>query len=90
MQRVNSETNTYMYMAFAQHDAGIVVDSTSDSSDGTTTSLTALRANKGVDGRISLREAIAAANASRNGVSVDDIKFAMAGSGSQSSRQVPY
>ncbi len=72
-----------MYMAFAQKDAGIIVDTTSNTSDGTVTSLTALRASKGADGKISLREAIAAANASRNGANIDEIKFAISGSGVQ-------
>ncbi|MBI2480128.1 MAG: hypothetical protein HYV60_16310, partial [Planctomycetia bacterium] len=41
----------------------IFVDTTSDVSDGTTTSIAALVAAKGADGKISLREAIEAANA---------------------------
>ncbi len=45
----------------------IFVDTTSDAIDGTTTSIAALYSNKGTDGKISLREAITAANNSANG-----------------------
>ena len=38
----------------------LVVDTETDSNDGTTTSIAALMANKGADGKISLREAITA------------------------------
>jgi uncharacterized delta-60 repeat protein len=44
--------------------AGLVVSTTNDTLDGTTTSAAALIANPGADGHISLREAITAANAS--------------------------
>ena len=44
--------------------AGLVVSTTNDTMDGTTTSVAALIANPGADGHISLREAITAANAS--------------------------
>ncbi|MCC6271121.1 MAG: right-handed parallel beta-helix repeat-containing protein, partial [Microbacteriaceae bacterium] len=54
----------------------VVVDTTSDTADGNTSSLATLMANKGADGRISLREAITAANATANGVGgVDRILF---------------
>ena len=53
----------------------VVVDTTSDVADGTTTSIANLGANRGFDGRISLREAIAAANATANGASPDKIVF---------------
>ncbi|HNB64921.1 MAG TPA: DUF4347 domain-containing protein, partial [Rhodocyclaceae bacterium] len=47
--------------------ATVVVDTTSDAADGNVTSLSTLLADKGADGRISLREAILAANATANG-----------------------
>ncbi len=53
----------------------IVVNTNSDVNDGTTTSLTNLAANRGADGRISLREAIIAANNTTNGASPDVIAF---------------
>jgi hypothetical protein len=51
------------------------VTTTSDVSDGTTTSIAALAAAPGADGRISLREAIAAANATSNAGGVNEIWF---------------
>ncbi|MBL8436329.1 MAG: DUF4347 domain-containing protein, partial [Zoogloea sp.] len=61
----------------------LVVDTELDSSnDGTTTSIAALMANKGSDGKISLREAITAANNTANGPGgADRIVFGIAGSG---------
>ncbi len=60
----------------------LVVDTTSDTADGTTTSIAALMANKGADGKISLREAITAANNTANGVGgADRIYFNIAGVG---------
>jgi trimeric autotransporter adhesin len=53
----------------------LVVDTTSDASDGDTSSIAALWANKGADGRISLREAILAANNTTNGSTSDKIIF---------------
>ncbi len=80
---VNQNGASYMYVAFGQHDPGLIVDTTSNTSDGTVTSLYALRASKGADGKISLREAISAANASRNGAfSIDAISFNIGNSGS--------
>uniref|UniRef100_UPI00286D8556 DUF4347 domain-containing protein n=1 Tax=Sphaerotilus sp. TaxID=2093942 RepID=UPI00286D8556 len=58
--------------------ATVTVDTTSDASDGDTTSLSTLLANKGADGFVSLREAITAANNTANGTSVDRIIFDMA------------
>ena len=55
----------------------VVVDTTSDTADGTTTSITNLGNARGADGRISLREAIAAANNTANGASPDKIVFAI-------------
>ncbi len=79
---VNQNTTSYMYLAWRQNDVPLFVTTTADTSDGTTTSNLALRANQGGDGAISLREAILAANATRNvnGV-VDEIDFAISGSG---------
>ncbi len=59
----------------------ITVDTTADTSDGDTSSLAALAANRGVDGFISLREAITAANNTANGTSADRIHFNIAGTG---------
>jgi uncharacterized delta-60 repeat protein len=44
------------------NDDAVVVDSITDVNDGDTSSITALKANRGADGFISLREAIVAAN----------------------------
>ena len=59
----------------------LYVDTTSDVADGTTTSIGALIANKGDDGKISLREAITAANNTANGAVPDRIYFSIAGAG---------
>ena len=57
----------------------LVVDTAADTADGTTTSIAALMANKGADGKISLREAITAANNTANGVGgADRISFNIA------------
>ncbi|MHB8973952.1 MAG: DUF4347 domain-containing protein [Pirellulaceae bacterium] len=53
----------------------LVVDTTNDVVNGNTTSIAALLLNKGVDGRISLREAILATNNTANGTSPDEIRF---------------
>jgi trimeric autotransporter adhesin len=53
----------------------IVVDTTADTNDGDTSSIEALYASKGADGRISLREAILAANMTGNGSASDLIRF---------------
>ena len=55
----------------------IVVDTTSDIADGATTSITDLGNARGADGRISLREAITAANNTANGATPDKIVFAI-------------
>ena len=64
-------------------DNQLVVDTTSDVSDGDTSSISALNASKGADGFISLREAITATNNSANfDVSTpDQIFFNIAGTG---------
>jgi hypothetical protein len=59
----------------------LVVDTANDTSDGDTTSLSTLLANKGADGFISLREAITAANNTANGAQADRITFQIAGTG---------
>ncbi len=59
----------------------ITVDTSSDTWDGDTTSLSTLLANKGGDGFVSLREAILAANNTANGASADRITFNVAGAG---------
>jgi hypothetical protein len=59
----------------------VTVDTADDVSDGTTTSIDALLADKGADGMISLREAIAAANNTANGGTPDEIRFNIADSG---------
>ena len=60
----------------------LVVDTILDTADGTTTSIAALMANKGTDGKISLREAITAANATANGSGgADRIHFGISGTG---------
>jgi hypothetical protein len=56
----------------------LVVDTTSDVSDGDTASIAALVSNRGADGFISLREAIIATN---NTVGTDTIAFDIAGAG---------
>jgi Cadherin-like/Cadherin domain/Right handed beta helix region len=56
----------------------LVVDTTLDSADGDTSSIAALYANKGADGKISLREAILAANNTVNGSQRDRILFNIA------------
>jgi parallel beta-helix repeat protein len=62
----------------------VVVNTTSDLSDGDVTSIAALYANKGGDGVISLREAIQAANATTNGIGgADRIEFNISGIGVQ-------
>ncbi|MGN6546252.1 MAG: DUF4347 domain-containing protein, partial [Aureliella sp.] len=80
---VNANGETYGYFAFRQNATPIIVDTTSDSSDGTTSSINLLRANKGADGKISLREALLAAAATHNGTVVDEIAFNISGSGVQ-------
>ena len=53
----------------------LVVDTTNDVADGDTSSITALLADRGADGLISLREAIIATNNTANGASPDEIHF---------------
>ena len=62
-------------------DGVVVVDTTSDVSDGDTSSIDTLRMNRGTDGVISLREAIEAANNGANVGAPDRIEFDIAGAG---------
>ncbi|WNM63854.1 DUF4347 domain-containing protein [Candidatus Nitrospira neomarina] len=57
------DTSEFAANATATSTGIVVVDTTSDVSDGTTTSITNLGNARGADGRISLREAVAATNA---------------------------
>ncbi len=57
--------------------AVVVVTTTSDVIDGTTTSIAALLADPGPDGEISLREAVEATNATANGAGADEIHFSI-------------
>ncbi len=80
----NSSGVSYQYLAFRQNDVPLFVTTTADTTGGTTSSTLALRANQGGDNAISLREAITAANATRNvNGDVDVINFAISGSGVQ-------
>jgi Domain of unknown function (DUF4347)/Cadherin domain/Right handed beta helix region/Periplasmic copper-binding protein (NosD) len=73
-----SEVSTF----FSATSSGIVVVNTvSDVADGTTTNIGSLGANRGADGRISLREAISATNNTANGGTPDKIVFYIDGSG---------
>ncbi|MCA9208003.1 MAG: DUF4347 domain-containing protein, partial [Planctomycetales bacterium] len=64
-------------VALDANQAVLTVDTTSDVTDGDTSSIAALLANKGADGYISLREAITAANNTTNGSLADLIQFAI-------------
>ena len=65
----------------------VTVDTTSDTLDGNTTSIATLLADKGTDGFVSLREAIAAANNTYNAAGgVDRIHFNTAGGGTRTIR----
>ena len=57
----------------------LVVDTTSDLSNGDTSSIGALVGDKGFDGVISLREAITATNNTANGATPDEIHFNIPG-----------
>ncbi len=54
--------------------AVVTVDTTADLVNGDTSSIAALLGNKGADGRISLREALQAANNTPNGGTPDEIQ----------------
>jgi hypothetical protein len=62
-------------------DDSLIVDTASDLEDGNTSSIDALLADKGLDGFISLREAIIATNTTANLSGADRILFNIAGSG---------
>jgi sugar lactone lactonase YvrE len=72
---------TFEVTVFNVPDGVVVVNTTSDASDGDTSSIDALRMNRGADGVISLREAIEAANNGPNAGVVDRIEFDIAGAG---------
>jgi VCBS repeat-containing protein len=59
----------------------LVVDTVSDTADGNTSSIANLLANKGADGKVSLREAILAANNTANSGGPDVIQFNIPGGG---------
>ncbi len=68
----------------AQNFSTLTVTTTSDTADGTTTSIASLLENRGADGQISLREAITAVNNSANGTGgADRILFSIGGGGLQ-------
>ncbi len=80
----NTSEFSHGAVAVSSTQATITVDTTSDTSDGDTTSLSTLLANKGADGFISLREAIIAANNTANGAGeADRIYFNIAGAGTR-------
>ncbi|MDB6029066.1 MAG: hypothetical protein JWM68_5289, partial [Verrucomicrobiales bacterium] len=64
-----------LMLALSVRAATVTVDTTTDVLDGTTTSIAALIAAKGADGKISLREAIIAAN---NTAGADTVTFSAA------------
>ncbi|GAB5442642.1 MAG: hypothetical protein Fues2KO_29910 [Fuerstiella sp.] len=70
-----SATETVAVTINDRFEGVFVVDTTADVLDGDVSSGAALLANKGADGKISLREAIAAANNTANGGSPDEIRF---------------
>ncbi|MEQ1661568.1 MAG: cadherin-like domain-containing protein [Thiobacillus sp.] len=76
-----NDTSEFSSNVTATASGVVVVDTTSDVTDGVTTSITNLGNNRGADGRISLREAIAAANATANGGTPDKIVFGISGYG---------
>ena len=63
--------------AVSSTQATITVTTSSNTSDGDTTSISTLLANRGADGLISLREAIIAANNTANGSLADRIAFSI-------------
>jgi trimeric autotransporter adhesin len=73
----SNDTSEFAANVAATTSGIIVVDTTSDVDGGTTTSITDLGNARGADGRISLREAIAAANNTANGAAPDKIVFSI-------------
>ena len=69
------DTSEFSLNAAATLVGTLIVDTTSDVSDGDTSSVASLLGNRGGDGRISLREAIEAANATAG---LDTIEFEIA------------
>ncbi|XZE33950.1 cadherin domain-containing protein [Pirellulaceae bacterium SH501] len=68
-------TSEFGWNATATSSGVIVVNTISNTSDGTTTSIANLQANRGSDGHISLREALIAVNNTANGATPDLIAF---------------
>ena len=68
----DSSNNTSEFSGNVVASGSLIVTTTADTVDGTTTSVAALITNPGADGRISLREAILATNAT---VGADTIRF---------------
>src|SRR5262249_19889418 len=68
----DTSNNTSEFSAAIQAYGSLFVTTTADTVDGSTASVSALIANPGADGRISLREAITAAN---NTAGADTIRF---------------
>ena len=79
----DASDNTSEFSATTTAFQGLIVDTTSNVSDGTTTSIDALLTAKGADTVISLGEAIAAVNNTTNGGSPDEIHFNIGGGGQQ-------
>ncbi len=73
------DTSEFSANATAVLGTAFIVDTTSDTADGTTSSIADLVKDKGADGLISLREALIAANNTINAASPDEIHFNIAG-----------
>ena len=76
---VYGATSEFAMNVVATASGVVVVDTTADTIDGNTTSITALGNSRGGDQRISLREAITAANNTANGATPDKIVFGING-----------
>ncbi len=76
-----TDTVTQAFAVTVADVGALVVTTTADLVDGDTSSITALRANPGDDGAISLREALLAANATPNVDGPDRIRFDLPGAG---------
>jgi trimeric autotransporter adhesin len=72
-------TSEFSMNVIATASGVVVVDTTADTVDGITTSITNLGNNRGGDQRISLREAITATNNTANGATPDKIVFGING-----------
>ncbi|WP_338416332.1 cadherin domain-containing protein, partial [uncultured Sphaerotilus sp.] len=76
---VYGATSEFAMNVVATASGVVVVDTTADTIDGNTTSITALGNSRGGDQHISLREAITAANNTANGATPDKIVFGING-----------